>query len=310
MRKFLTLLSLSAYVLIGESFCLIDSTRVRVTDVRGCACENFRTVVIESFEEALRYRVIAAREAVRLPLAPGDTLSYSTSSTLELGASIPFYVMEPTVRKVISVEMPASLDIPVATAGTDCRCAIETSAGTLTMTFTRDNPAPVRPEPDMAPLRLCGPRLAIGNPEAPHSDKTPVCIAVVSKSILEEDGSLSANLQITLEGFSDEEIGSLAKLVSGSVKKNVISIKAHLPRYAVRGDNELSFKPFALNRILRRFVGLLSIGTSLKERSWPVSVGRPIKLSIDDRYTVPKGYYLAGGSRGCLSQSNAGIALV
>lgn len=116
-------------------------------------------------------------------LAPGDTIEYEISKkgfTYALLASddesrfippmrgqfydiVPFWVSEPTVRKVYRVSIPLTKDMQFQFYQGECTSSMRYGDGCKTYTFSTDNITPFKQEPNMVDLYDAAPKLMMSS---------------------------------------------------------------------------------------------------------------------------------------------------
>lgn len=154
-------------------------------------------------------------------------------------------------------------------------------------------------------------------------------INIESKSILDQDGSLTGTVTIYAEGWADRSIRSIftganqvdwqayleARLLTVSPKARLLDVdygkdprdyqsgplrltfKFRIPEYAVEGDSQMALKALTMSGFFSSMLPFSRIDTSLDERSCQFTIGHSCKVVIDEKIAVPKGFLLLGGSR-------------
>jgi hypothetical protein len=169
-----------------------------------------------------------------------------------------------------------------------------------------------------------------GIPEGSDLLETPVSppenhyVKIKATSAVDSAGTLKGEITVEAEGQSDAALrrmftGSYKALWRSNLEREILSvapqsrivsldygkdpydymagpiklkIKYEIRDYAIAGEGELVFVPFAGAGVFRRVLGELYINTSLEKRRYPFRDRCSRSVAIEDVTTIPAGYEL------------------
>lgn len=174
-----------------------------------------------------------------------------------------------------------------------------------------------------------------GVPEGSDLCLTPVSapenhyVRIRANNRLDADGTLRGTFTISAEGQSDSNIRSIftrgfqsqwyntmerqllavspkAKLLSVDYGRNPkdyqdapikITFRYEIPGYAVKGENEMLFKPLVMNNLYNQVRSYLRINTDVKERKYGFKDACSRLMELDETILLPSGYTLVNEAR-------------
>jgi len=333
-KRFLITLSLGIFfIVLSESFCVLDSTYVRITKDGRCTWGTYR---VET-------------DGV-------DTLEYRAEDPGKPEGTVPFWSDEEIARKVCTISVPKDIPLQWRFLNGLCQCSTRHTGNNLIYTFVVENLQKFDVEPNMADIEIVAPKLEIAlkfdEPEV--SEKENNRLVIEAKDFLDEDGNIFGSITLTAQGKPADYLTAVftgnpkaewksifesfmlgvspkAKLLGidygrdplKSKDKSVsISIKYSIREYAVMGDNILSFKPVTLNNFIPALFSFVKMDTSVEKRKYKFKDDYSREISISEHINIPRGYLLSTGSqrsaadgktttfKGCVSQSYAGLDIV
>ena len=169
-----------------------------------------------------------------------------------------------------------------------------------------------------------------GIPEGSDLCLTPVSapenhyFRIKAENTVDENGTLRGTLTVSAEGQSDRGIRSIfttgfqsewrnnmerqllnvspkARLISVDYGKNPkdyqaapisITFRYEIPSYAMKGTDELVFKPFVMNNLYTQVMSYLRIDTSLETRKYAFKDACSRLVELDETLRIPAGYQL------------------
>lgn len=175
----------------------------------------------------------------------------------------------------------------------------------------------------------------LGVPEGSDLCLTPVSapenhyVRIRANNRLDADGTLRGTFTISAEGQSDSNIRSIftrgfqsqwyntmerqllavspkAKLLSVDYGRNPkdyqdapikITFRYEIPGYAVKGENEMLFKPLVMNNLYNQVRSYLRINTDVKERKYGFKDACSRLMELDETILLPSGYTLVNEAR-------------
>ncbi len=182
-----------------------------------------------------------------------------------------------------------------------------------------------------------------GVPEGSDLCLTPVSapenhyVKIKADNTLSADGTLRGSFTITAEGQSDSnvrrvftrgwqsdwmrtmemqllEVSPNARLISvdwGKDPKDYqaapikITFNYEIPDYALKGDNELLFKPLVMNNLYNQVKTYLRIDTDIEKREYGFKDGCSRLVELDETIRLPKGFDMSTPSKSDVKTSDA-----